>query len=144
MTDSGTKEQNQDLRDYHQSQFQKILEHVQPSLDVQENVQHPLLYPLLAMANELGEVSDVVKKAIRDQNGMISPAAKYKILDELGDIHWYLTLTAAVLGYTLDDVIAFNVSKLVDRYGRDGSGQMINETYANLLPDDVAENLSKT
>ena len=62
---------------------------------------------------------------------------KVKLLDELGDVQWYLTLAAAVLGYSLMDVIAFNQSKLVGRYGPGGSRRLINQTYANILPEDL-------
>lgn len=37
-------------------------------------------------------------------------------MDELGDVMWYVALTAKGLGYTLEDIANHNIEKLSSRY----------------------------
>lgn len=66
----------------------------------------------LGLTGESGEVADHIKKVIGHGHKM-----EYgKVLDELGDILWYLTVMAAFCGYTLEDVMSNNILKLKKRY----------------------------
>ena len=78
------------------------------------------MYCGLGLAGEAGEAVDKIKKWHRD--GKIEPT---QVVLELGDALFYLTRIANVLGYTLDDIIDLNVTKLIDRRNRNvlhGSG----------------------
>lgn len=78
-----------------------------------------IVYTGLALAGEAGEVANEVKKWLRDEGGHegknISPAKREKILLELGDVLWYLTSAADILGASLHDVAVMNIEKLRKR-----------------------------
>ena len=86
----------------------------------------PLAYPTLAMVGEAGELANVVKKILRDKGGVVSDADRYVILDEVGDVFWYLSQILWSLGFTWEDAIAFNKNKLGARR-REGSGRFANK-----------------
>jgi len=84
-----------------------------------------LAIPYLALGlGEAGEVQGKVKKYLRGDTEL-TEEYKRKIFDECSDVLWYLTRLADELGFTLDELIEFNVQKLTDRKKRDvikGSG----------------------
>lgn len=85
----------------------------------------PLVYVLLGLGEEAGEVLGKYKKIIRDKNGVISNDDMLSIKKELGDVMWYLSEAAYNLGMTLEEVAQTNVDKLTDRNVRNvigGSG----------------------
>ncbi len=74
---------------------------------------------------EAGEVQGKLKKVIRDDAGVLSPAVRDAIAAELGDVLWYVARLATELGVSLDDVAAANLAKLESRANRgtlSGSG----------------------
>ena len=84
-----------------------------------------LIYPVLGLAGETGEVVEKVKKLIRDKGGKIDEEFKQGIKKELGDVLWYLTQICTELGLSLDDVAKTNLEKLFSRLERNkihGSG----------------------
>lgn len=76
------------------------------------------IYGALAMCGEAGELAGKIKKLYRDDKGALSPDRRAAILDELGDILFYLTYTAHAFHFTLNDVAKRNVEKLADRAKR--------------------------
>jgi NTP pyrophosphatase (non-canonical NTP hydrolase) len=66
----------------------------------------------LGITGEAGEVADLIKK----ETGHGHPAQADLILDELGDVLWYVAALAQSYGFTLSDVAAQNVAKLRRRY----------------------------
>lgn len=68
------------------------------------------------LCGESGEVSDKLKKAIRD--GYEMGDLRYQIAKELGDVLWYVSQCASEVGYTLDEVACMNIDKLRSRYDR--------------------------
>ncbi|NET72995.1 MAG: nucleoside triphosphate pyrophosphohydrolase family protein [Sphaerospermopsis sp. SIO1G2] len=77
-----------------------------------------LLYTVLGLTGESGEVADKVKKILRDKQGVLSPQDELDIVKELGDVLWYVSRCAEELGYTLEYVAFMNLLKLYDRKGR--------------------------
>ena len=77
-----------------------------------------LEYPTLGLAGEAGEVANIVKKIQRDHGGVITEETRGKLLDELGDVLWYISACADELGLTLTQVAEYNVDKLMKRHGR--------------------------
>lgn len=61
---------------------------------------------------EAGEVIDIMKKHEFQGHELDREA----LIDELGDVQWYVALMATALGVTLEDVMEHNVNKLVKRY----------------------------
>jgi NTP pyrophosphatase (non-canonical NTP hydrolase) len=73
-----------------------------------------VVYCALGLTGEAGEVADDLKKAYRN-DGIITFERREKILEELGDVQWYLALLTTELGATLDDVAQRNLTKLAKR-----------------------------
>lgn len=75
-----------------------------------------VIYPLLGLSGEVGEFMELAKKAYRK-----SGQDWWTVIDrdsaksELGDIIWYVTRTAQILGIPMDEIITSNVEKLLDR-----------------------------
>jgi len=74
-----------------------------------------LKYAMLALGGEAGEAQGEVKKAIRDDNSLLTNNRRTRILLELGDVLWYLVAAADELGSSLLQVAAMNEVKLMWR-----------------------------
>ena len=66
----------------------------------------------MGLAGEAGECADIVKKYLY-QGHELDPA---RLREELGDLMWYVAVTAAILSIPLDTVMEANVEKLKRRY----------------------------
>ena len=66
----------------------------------------------LGIAGEAGEVADLVKKSLFHGHKV----DQENIKKELGDVLWYMTQLARLVGITLEDVAAANIAKLKERY----------------------------
>ncbi len=77
-----------------------------------------LLYPILGLAGEAGEMANKYKKVLRDQDGVLGPEAKEALVQELGDVLWYLAQVATDLGVSLEEVAQKNLEKLRSRKAR--------------------------
>jgi len=80
---------------------------------------------ILGLGGESGEVFEKFKKIMRDRDGKITDSDKAEIAKELGDILWYISATAHLLGYSLEEIARKNNDKLISRRERDqlhGSG----------------------
>lgn len=73
-----------------------------------------VIYPALGLCGESGEIAEKVKKWLRGDHEI----PREDLLKELGDPLWYLTALAYDLGYSLQDVVDANVSKLSSRKER--------------------------
>lgn len=71
-----------------------------------------LLYTVLGLTGEAGEIANQVKKILRDDNGVLSDQRRDKIVDELGDVLWYVATTAQELRTPLEEVAKKNLAKL--------------------------------
>jgi NTP pyrophosphatase (non-canonical NTP hydrolase) len=67
---------------------------------------------LMGLAGEVGEVTEPVKKHLFHGK----PLDLDKIKTELGDVLWYLTATADLMGFSLEDIAQKNADKLMARY----------------------------
>lgn len=84
-----------------------------------------LEYCTLGLLSEAGEIAGKLKKAIRDNNGVLTDEAKVGLRKEGGDCLWYLSEIALLLGTTLAEMASDNNKKLLDRQARNvlgGSG----------------------
>jgi NTP pyrophosphatase (non-canonical NTP hydrolase) len=85
------------------------------------------VYPALGLAGETGEVLEKVKKVFRDGHGKLSPEARQALIQELGDVLWYLSALSHELGVDLNIVAELNLKKLAGRKDRNkihGVGDM--------------------
>lgn len=71
-----------------------------------------MLNACLGLNGESGEVADLVKKHLFQEH----PIKKEKIIEELGDVMWYIALMAETLGVTMDEIAQKNIEKLEKRF----------------------------
>ena len=84
-----------------------------------------LSYTIHGLSSEAGEVAGKFKKCIRDDNSILTTDRRNELIDELGDVMWYVARLAAELNISLEEVMQRNHDKLEDRLARDvikGSG----------------------
>lgn len=74
------------------------------------------------IAGEAGEVADAWKK-LKFHNKELSVENRQKIVDELGDICWYLAQASLALNVTMDELITGNIEKLKKRHPNGFSGE---------------------
>lgn len=75
----------------------------------------PIIYPTLGLTGEAGEVSDKVKKVLRDNNSIFTEDKKTEIAKEVGDVLWYCATLSHDIGYTLEEIAQMNYDKLHSR-----------------------------
>ena len=66
----------------------------------------------LGLGGEAGEVLDDIKK--REYHGR--DISVEHTAEELGDVVWYVANIATQLGFSLEDILIYNICKLRDRY----------------------------
>jgi NTP pyrophosphatase (non-canonical NTP hydrolase) len=79
---------------------------------------HPIVFPVIGLFEEAGELAGKVKKMFRDHGGELDETQKELIQKELGDILWYLTQACTELGVTLEDTSLMNLEKINSRLKR--------------------------
>lgn len=77
-----------------------------------------LIYPVLGICGETGEVAEKVKKLIRDGDGTLTDPDREKIALEVSDVCWYLAVLSYELDYTLEEIMQMNLDKLASRAER--------------------------
>ena len=91
------------------NEYQKqAMKSLNPSLNNNEI----LLNGVMGLCGESGEVIDILKKHLSQGHEL----NKEKMIEELGDVAWYLAETAYALGVDLDTVLNNNLVKLQKRY----------------------------
>lgn len=84
-----------------------------------------IVYPVLGLVGEAGEIANKIKKIQRDDGGTLTLERHEALKDELGDVLWYLAQVSTELNLNLDDIASDNLSKLFSRKERgvlQGSG----------------------
>ena len=76
------------------------------------------VYFTLGLIGEAGEVSEKIKKILRDGGAVLTPEAKKEILKEIGDVLWYAAALARELGSSLEGAAVANIEKLTSRRAR--------------------------
>lgn len=71
-----------------------------------------LINGTLGLAGEAGEVADLVKKHFFQGHPLNRPV----LIDELGDVLWYIALLCDCLGIGMEQVALGNINKLRGRY----------------------------
>ena len=75
-----------------------------------------LYYTALGLTGEAGEVAEKVKKMIRDNKTIED--CQIEIMNELGDVLWYVANVAHEFGLSLEEIAENNVLKLKSRSER--------------------------
>jgi NTP pyrophosphatase (non-canonical NTP hydrolase) len=86
-------------------------------IDYQKRVMDMPLYDdvVLGLVGEVGEVVEHIKKDRRPGDRR-KPLSREKLIDEGGDVLWYLTRLFGENGVSLEEVMEFNVKKLTERH----------------------------
>lgn len=91
------------------NEYQKLaMRTLNPELDKKD----VLINGVMGLCGESGEVIDIVKKHLAQGHELEREA----LIDELGDVAWYLAETATALGVTLEEVFFRNIEKLCRRF----------------------------
>lgn len=80
--------------------------------DTNLNSTQRLLEGLMGLNGEAGECVDIYKKHLFQKHDMDNE----HLAKELGDVAWYLALTADAIGYDLNTIFRMNIDKLKARY----------------------------
>ena len=78
-----------------------------------------LTYLGLGLAGEAGETVDIIKKIFRNKlehQDEVPQEQLDKLVDELGDVMWYITGLLMWLGVPMREIITHNTDKLTKRY----------------------------
>lgn len=73
----------------------------------------------LGLSGEVGEVNDLLKKHMFQGHELHED----DLLNELGDIAWYLAEAATALNIPLEDILKRNIEKLKKRYPKGFSSE---------------------
>ncbi len=90
-----------------------------------KDIDATLVAQVFGLVEESSEVAGKFKKLIRDKQGRLDDESKKEILKELGDVLWYVTSVAHLLGADLATIAQNNLDKLSSRKERgviSGSG----------------------
>ncbi|MEQ8378943.1 nucleoside triphosphate pyrophosphohydrolase family protein [Parvibaculum sp.] len=90
-----------------------------------------LTFPLLGLFGETGSLLSEVKKKQRDETSYVGYAAN--VVEEFGDVLWYLTVVAARSGFNLAD-IAVDIDLPTTRSAPDSA-----LTFADLQPEHMPQ-----
>lgn len=77
-----------------------------------------LLFIQNSLAEEVGEISGVLKRILRDHGGKLTATAKEKLAGECGDVLWTLTRLVNASGFSLEEIARTNIKKIKDRVKR--------------------------
>ena len=89
-----------------------------------------ILHAGMGAAGEAGELLDYLKKCFFYGKEM----DRAKIIGEVGDIQWYLTVLLDTMDVSMEEVLEKNIAKLQNRYG----GQSF-ASYATMNRDEQQE-----
>ena len=73
---------------------------------------------VLGISGEASEVAEKWKKILAYREGKITDEDIQELKKEIGDVLWYLTVFANLLGVSLNEVATTNVEKLASRQAR--------------------------
>lgn len=91
------------------NEYQKLaLKTLNPNLSKKDI----LINGVMGLCGESGEAIDIVKKHLAQGHEL----NKEHLIEELGDIAWYLAETAYALDISLEEVLKINIEKLKNRY----------------------------
>lgn len=111
--------------DYSFTEYQLGVDAVAKYPEVGTGSVNAMVYGVLGLNGEAGEVAEKFKKILRDKGGVLTQEDEDEILKEIGDVLWYAAALAAEMGYSLEEVAIRNLNKLNSRKERgvlNGSG----------------------
>ncbi|HEY5668192.1 MAG TPA: nucleoside triphosphate pyrophosphohydrolase family protein [Candidatus Saccharimonadales bacterium] len=95
------------FEEYQKQAITTLISHPDPLMDKTIMV--------LGIAGESSEVAEKWKKLVAYRDGVITAEDKQELGKEIGDVLWYLTVFADMLGLSMDDIAKTNAAKLASR-----------------------------
>jgi len=80
-----------------------------------QNTPNAYRYLVYGITGEAGELAEHFKHSLRDENDILTPERRDKIVKELGDLLWYITNLGIELGVNLEDIAKGNLDKIDSR-----------------------------
>lgn len=71
-----------------------------------------MLNASLGLSGEVGELNDMIKKAVFHKH----PINNDHVKKEIGDILWYVALMCDSFGFDMGEIMQMNIDKLIARY----------------------------
>lgn len=93
------------------NEYQQLALRTEYVLSDEDSYTH-ILQGLMGLCGESGECMDILKKHIFQGHEL----NEHHLALELGDVAWYLAISANAIGYSLEDIFWMNIMKLKDRY----------------------------
>ena len=90
------------------NEYQNLAQRTSGSLVPEQQI----LNGVMGLNGEAGECIDLVKKHLFQGHAL----DREKLINELGDVLWYIAQTASGLGISMDDIAQRNIAKLRARY----------------------------
>lgn len=100
--------------------------------DLNANTREGLLISLLGISGEAGELLSIYKKHLRDGDAFTT--FNRSVVEELGDILWYLTSTATKYGISLEQIAQENLTKTSLRWLGESSDYGTINSYDEQFP----------
>jgi NTP pyrophosphatase (non-canonical NTP hydrolase) len=94
---------------------------------------------VLGLVGEAGEIADKLKKHLFHGDADKHPFGASEVLDEAGDVLWYIVLLCEWAGVTLDQCMEYNIVKLIQRYPNKFEAKRSYERYTGLVTQDSAD-----
>ncbi len=85
-------------------------DHIDP--EMYAHMQSRLLHGMLGVCTEAGELQDVIKKHLIYGK----PIDLTNVMEECGDVLWYLALILHATGFTMEEAMERNIAKLKARF----------------------------
>ena len=76
------------------------------------------VYFALGLIGEAGEISEKIKKILRDKGGILTHTDMVEIVKEGGDVLWYLSALMREMNSSLEGAGIANIEKLTSRRAR--------------------------
>lgn len=94
------------------NEYQQLALRTEPEEIKNSGVRNRLAQDLLGLCGEAGECADLLKKHLYQGHEI----DRERMAKELGDVAWYLAVSADAIGCTLEYILETNIEKLKARY----------------------------
>ena len=98
--------------DYQQQAIRTEAPIVQDRFQMLSRTTARAMHGILGIADEAGELANALKGHLFYGK----PFDHANVAEELGDIMWFMSLTATALGFSLEQIATANIAKLAKRY----------------------------
>lgn len=112
------------------NEYQQAALRTESTADMGDSKTVRLLQGLMGLNGEAGECIDILKKYLFQGHPTLD---REHLAKELGDVSWYLAISANAIGYSLEDIFQMNVDKLKSRYPEGFNA----ENSINRNPEDI-------